>query len=282
MIKLENVTFGYGKEPLFQGLNLKLETGKIYGLLGLNGVGKTTLLDIIVSGLFPQEGKVLINEINSRKRSVEYLKNLFIVPEHFNFQPIKIKTFLKANALLYPHFSYSIFENLLTEFQLSQDMKLSEISSGQAKRFLLSFALSTQTPILLLDEPTNALDIPSKQTFKKMLVSTVAEGSTVVISTHQVADIEGLIDDIIILDKGRIIFHNSIDQINNLITQKILSNAELNTMQEKILYATETFGGYKAILPRKTENDPIVKIEDLFNAVINANEKINNFFNSKN
>ncbi len=282
MIEIENLTFSYGKEPLFKELNLNLEKGKIYGLLGLNGAGKTTLLNLIMSALFPQRGSVKIDGIDSRKRAVEYLRNLFIVPEQFYFSAISSKAFLMANIPLYPYFNKRLFESFVQEFNLDLKKKLNKLSGGQGKRFLLSFALAVQSPILLLDEPTNALDIPAKRIFKKLFLSSISDNSLTIISTHQVADIEGIIDQIIILHKGKIVFNQPIEKINEKLSEREIPTNQFQEYKERILYQVKEFGGYRVILKRISSDEPAVNIETLFNAIIENSEVINTYLTYNN
>lgn len=157
-------------------------------------------------------------------------------------------------------------ERILKEFELKATDKLNEISHGQQKKFMIAFALATNSKLLLLDEPTNGLDIPSKSIFRKVLVNSVNEDQLVIISTHQVKDIETIIDNIVILEEGKVVFEKDIYSITEKLEfQKISSISD----KSEVLYAEKCPGGYKAIVPATTTSETELDIELLFNAICN-------------
>ena len=206
MIQINNLEFSYKKNKiLFDKLNLEMQAGKIYGLLGKNGAGKTTLLKQIAGLLYPGAGDILINNINSGKRAAEYLSNYYFIPEEFDIPSLTISQYLKIYSPFYPKFNKIQFWDYLKQFDFEEINKLNKLSYGQKKKFILSFGLATNTAILITDEPTNGLDIPSKSKFRKIIAGAVSEERLFIISTHQVRDIEGLIDSVVILENGKII-----------------------------------------------------------------------------
>jgi ABC-2 type transport system ATP-binding protein len=191
------------------------------------------------------------------------LNDIFIVPEEFYFPPISIDNYLKAYAPFYPKFDNKLLDSTLKEFELQAAKNLQRLSHGQKKKFLIAFALATRCKLLVLDEPTNGLDIPSKSLFRKILAGSLDENQLVIISTHQVKDVENLIDQIIILDNGKVIFQQSLANISNKYS--FLSGTS-NDIQSAI-YSEAVPGGYRMIMPNSySETD--VDIEILFNAVI--------------
>ncbi len=163
MIRIKNLSFDYGnRKSVFRNLNLTLTEGNVYGLLGRNGAGKSSLLRNMAGLLFPTQGICIVNGHNAQDRLPVFLQDLYFLPEEFNTPSVKIKEFVNIYAPLYPKFSRKQFLEYLEEFQLSENEKFSELSLGQKKKALIGFALSTNTKILLMDEPTNGLDIPSK------------------------------------------------------------------------------------------------------------------------
>lgn len=277
MLKLENITFSYPKAAtLFSKLNLTLMPGNIYGLLGKNGAGKTTLLKIICGLLFPQDGNCEVLGCEPKKRFSRFLSNIYFVSEDFYLPPLSIKEYEKIYAPFYKKFNHEHFGACLTEFELPQKQKLSALSYGQKKKFLLAFAFATNCDLVLLDEPTNGLDIPSKSQLRKLLTSAVSDEKTFIISTHQVREIEHLIDPIIILDNGKIIFNRKISDISRHLMFTTQPNLPEN---QEILYSEKTFNGYRVLTTNKSgvEYESEIDIEMLFNAVLTNQGKISNF-----
>ncbi len=278
MIEVRNLKFGYKpKALLFNDLNLKLEPGKVYGLLGKNGVGKTTLLKIFSALIYPKDGEVKINNINSTGRKAAYLSQLFILPEEIDLPHSKMKTFVKYNSVFYQNFDFQLFDDMVKAFELDEYKFLDKMSYGQKKKFLIAFAFATNTQVLLLDEPTNGLDIPSKQVFRKFLPQIASDDKIIIISTHQVRDIDGLLDEIVILDKGKIIFKASLFDVSETLMLK-----KTDQPAEDALYSEKDFAGYTLLLPNDGTFSDNIPLEMLFTAVIENYARINELFNQKN
>jgi len=263
MIQIKDLNFAYPRQqPLFSSLSVHLEAGSITGLLGKNGAGKTSLLKLLTGLLHPQSGELTVIGHNPRKREVSMLNDVFLVPEEFYFPAISVKDYLKAYSPFYPQFDHAMLERILTEFELRTDNNLQRLSHGQKKKFLIAFALSTRCKLLVLDEPTNGLDIPSKSLFRKILAGSLDEDQLVVISTHQVKDVENLIDKIIMLDNGKVIFQQTIAEIS----QKVCFISGTSHDVEGAIYSEAIPGGYRLMMPNgHTETE--VDIELLFNAI---------------
>lgn len=275
MVTINNLDFGYRKNKrLFSELNLKLETGRIYGLLGKNGSGKTTLMKQTAGLLYPNNGEIILNGENPVKRSPKFLSSYFMVPEEFETPGVSLKNFIKITAPFYPFFNENDFYKYLSEFQLEVEGKLDKLSFGQKKKVMLSFGLATHTPVLLSDEPTNGLDIPSKSMFRKIMASAINEDKLFVISTHQVRDIEGIIDAIVVLDNGKIIFNQDLETVSEKLSFKTLTSID-----DDVLYAEKHLNTYQAIVRKKDEEHSHINMELLFNAIISKNSKVINEFN---
>ena len=166
MINIDNLYFKYGKNELFNDLQLNVESGNIYGLLGKNGAGKSTLLKIISGMLFTDQGSCTVKNISSFKRLPQFLEDIYYLPKEFYLPPLKSSEYATIYGELYPKFDNHKFNEFLVEFDLDpqSDKRLSKLSLGQKKKYLLAFGLASGTSLLLLDEPTNGLDIPSKKT----------------------------------------------------------------------------------------------------------------------
>ncbi|EKC77193.1 ABC transporter, ATP-binding protein, partial [human gut metagenome] len=170
----------------FRDFSLELKENNIYGLLGKNGTGKSTLLYLISGLLRQQQGTVLVDGISAQDRKAEMLKDIFMVPEEFELPNVSLATYVKMNQGFYPNFSQEVLDRCLKDFDLPLSLKLNELSMGQKKKVFMSFALATGTRFLLMDEPTNGLDIPSKSQFRKVIANNMTEDRTLIISTHQV------------------------------------------------------------------------------------------------
>jgi len=195
MLKVENMAFSYRRnEYLLNKLNVEITPGGVYGLLGKNGSGKSTLLYLLTGLMKPQIGTVTYNEVAAFKRTPEMLRNIYLLPEEFDLPEVSAEVYVKYNASFYPHFSREEFNNYLQIFELPPVKKLSQYSMGQKKKFIVSFALATNTPLLLMDEPTNGMDIPSKSQFRKVIAMGMNDNRSIIISTHQVRDLESMID----------------------------------------------------------------------------------------
>lgn len=217
MIKIESLGFAYKRRTVFDRLTLELRPGHIYGLLGKNGTGKSTLLRTLMGLLFPDQGSIEAFGHNPSKRHPEYLQEAFMVAEEFYLPSVSVPRFMKSNSPFYPAFDEAQFWEYLKEFDVPVSHPLDQMSYGQRKKVLISFALACNTKLLLMDEPTNGLDILSKSQFRKVMASVVTEDKYIIISTHQVRDLESLIDYITILDDGEIRFHYDMGTIQDVL-----------------------------------------------------------------
>lgn len=272
MIKIDNLTFFYKKKPVFENVSFDLKSG-IYGLLGENGVGKTTLLHIISGLRFPKGGTCKVFDNESALRNPEILKQMFFLPEEFQAPAVTINDFIKCNSIFYPNFSIEQFDNYLMEFSVDKDRRMADLSFGQKKKVLIAFAIALNTPITLLDEPTNGLDIPSKAQFRKVIASAYDDQKCIIISTHQVRDLESLIDPIIILDRNQVLLNNSVEEI----TKKLLFSYT-QYKPEDTLYCEQTMQGFSSVSVNEYGEESTLNIESLFNTVINNKEKIKELF----
>lgn len=267
MIDIQQLTFHYKKQQaLFRDLSFQQKNGSITGLLGKNGAGKSTLLKLMAGLLKPQQGQLSINNFKPFDRLPDYLADVFMVPEEFSFPSVSIDCYIKATAPLYPNFETEKMDRILHEFELDRKKNINRMSHGQRKKFLIAFALASNCKLLILDEPTNGLDIPSKSLFRKILVSSVSEEQLVLISTHQVKDIETIIDKIVMLDEGEIVFNEDIIHITQKWQFKTV--ASLSGIENPV-YHEKCPGGYRVLSPAGSEEESDLDIELLFNAIVN-------------
>ena len=177
MLQIDNLVFSYHKKkaPIFEGINLTIHPGSVYGLLGKNGIGKSTLLYMMSGLMFPHKGNITLDGVEVRHRRPETLEKIFLVPEEFDLPAISVDAYVRRNSVFYPRFDREQFDRYLTDFELEPVKNLAKTSMGQKKKYLVSFALATNTPLLLMDEPTNGMDIPSKSQFRKVIASGMTE-----------------------------------------------------------------------------------------------------------
>jgi len=274
MVSIQNLEFAYRKERLFDGLELDLQPGNIYGLLGRNGTGKTTLLKIISGQLFPKSGEVDVLGHVPAERVPAMLADMYFLPEEFHLPHMKGGNYMRAHAPFYPRFDGEAFNRQIEEFELPLDRNLNTLSYGQKKKFLLAFGMATGASLILLDEPTNGLDIPSKAQFRRLITGSLGEHQAIMVSTHQVRDMENMIDPVIILDDGRIILNRNMNEISARLSMKMF-----RTVPEEgdVLYAEKVLGGYAAVVEEPSE-ELAMDMELLFNTVMRNKERMAGLF----
>ena len=268
MIQIKDIDFRYpsSKHLVFRDFSLELKENNIYGLLGKNGTGKSTLLYLISGLLRQQQGTILVDGISAQDRKAEMLKDIFMVPEEFELPNVSLATYVKMNQGFYPNFSQEVLDRCLKDFDLPLSLKLNELSMGQKKKVFMSFALATGTRFLLMDEPTNGLDIPSKSQFRKVIANNMTEDRTLIISTHQVHDVESLLDHIIIMNQSQLLLDAS---VSDICEKYIFEYRNPQEMDDTMLYAEPTLQGNAAICKRQEgEQETQMNLELLFNAVI--------------
>lgn len=278
MIILDNTSFSYRRNrTVLSDLTLRIESGTVCGLLGRNGVGKSTLLYLIAGLLRPSSGSVICNGYNPFKRDVNFLNDIFIVPEEFTLPAISIDEYLRINSVFYPKFDHELFLNIMNTFGLPLELNLGALSMGQKKKVFLSFALACNTSILLLDEPTNGLDISSKRAFRIAVSKVMDESKTVIISTHQVYDVEQILDHVIIADNNRILLDTSM----STVTEKLRFSFSYDRQHaEQALFKMNIPGGF-SIVEEVTDPDQEteVNLEALFEMAHQKPEHIKQLFN---
>lgn len=280
MLKIEDLSFTYPKNRLkvFDTINLELPSGGIYGLLGPNGAGKSTLLYLICGLLTPCRGKVLYNNIDTRLREPQTLSQIFIVPEEFELPSVRLSQYLKMLMPFYPNFSVEDLHRNLEMFGFERNLHLGALSLGQKKKAFMCVALAANTPLLLMDEPTNGLDIPSKANFRGFIAGNMTEERTVIISTHQVADISQLIDHVLIMNQHEILLNQSIVSIQDHLAFGITNNPEEAMMA---LFAQPTIMGTNIVTFNPDHVETMVNLETLYMFVTNNPQMTKSIFNKE-
>lgn len=276
MIEIKDLHFAYKKRKVYDGISLSFQAGYVYGLLGKNGTGKSTLLRSVCGLLFPDKGSIDVLGFNPSEREPAFLQEVFIVPEEFYLPDVSIQKYVCCNAPFYPKFSRPQFENYLKEFEVPARNTLQEMSYGQKKKVLIAFALACNTSLLLMDEPSNGLDILSKTQFRKVLAGAVDEQKCILISTHQVKDLEALIDFVTIVDDGKILFNQSIEEVQSKLAFKFSQGK--NDMQY-ILYEELTLSGSALVVPNYDHESTKVDLELLYKTVVTNPSAVYQVFN---
>ncbi len=271
MVEIDNMSFGYNGELLFNDLSLRLEKGNIYGLLGLNGVGKTSLLKLISGLIFPKEGRIDVMGEEPRLRRPGWLSRVSVLLEEFNAPNISLQGYVSSRSPFYPSFDREQLERFLREFDISGNPILSKLSYGQRKKFLIAFGLASGCELLIMDEPTNGLDIPSKEIFRSLVAESLTEDRVFVISTHQIRDVNALIDPLIILHNGQILFAHFMAKIMEHIHMTRTTSPPPSDA-EGLIYSQAAVGGYWAVWSGAGGNNSPVDLEILFNAVISKSQ----------
>jgi ABC-2 type transport system ATP-binding protein len=266
MIYFKEVHFGYGKrKPLYKNLQLEVQAGHIYGLLGKNGAGKSTLLKLIAGLVFPVTGKLDVLGHEPAKRQPSFLEKIFLIPEEIETPDVEVIRFADDYAPFYPNFDKQQFMQLLNDFDVPL-RSLKQMSYGQKKKTWIALGIAANTRLLILDEPTNGLDIPSKRQFRKMMASTINEERCVIISTHQVRDLDSLIDNIIIVDDGELIVNAGIDTITQKVAFKHFTNED--EAANSIYSENNVMGTSAVMLNDHSDEDGRMDTELFFNAAI--------------
>jgi len=211
------------------------------------------------------------------KRDPEMLRDIYFLPEELPHHTLSIARFEQVYAPFYPNFSVALFDDCLKEFDIpSKDWKMNKLSYGQKKKIIVAFGLATRTKILLMDEPTNGLDIPSKGQFRRMVASALHENRCIIISTHQVRDLDSLIDNLVIMDNHEIALNETIETITDRLLFRV---QDADGKNAPVIYSENTLRGVYQVCENTNREDSRLDIELLFNAVCANRKQIQQIFN---
>ncbi len=278
MLTINKVTYSYGRKrrPVIENYSLSLPQGTICGLLGRNGAGKSTLIYLIAGLLKPQNGSIDCNGFSPWDRKEGFLNDVFLVPEEFELPDISLKEFVTTMAPFYPRFSEADLRSCLETFELTPDVHLRQLSMGQKKRVFISFALACNTSLLLLDEPTNGLDIPGKRLFRKAMLKSMSDHRTVLISTHQVYDVERILDHVVITDTDGVLLNASVAEITSRLAFTFTTD---RSRADNALIAFDAPGGINIVEPASENCETDINLESLFELTRQNPEAVNLLFN---
>lgn len=275
MIEIKDLAFSYGKTTILKSITTTLEEGRIYGLLGENGVGKTTLLTLLCGLKKVCSGSITTDGENPFDRTPTLLQNQFYLPDEVLPVAMKAECFAKERGAFWPDYDHSKFLEIMKEFENDPAKKMNQMSAGQLKKTYISLALACGCKYIFMDEPTNGLDIPSKTQFRSAIMKYTSDDSTIVISTHQVRDLENIIDPIIILDRQDVLLNATVEEI----TSKLYFDYGTQLHPES-LYSEQLPGGFIQVYPNSTGEDSKINVEALFNAVHKNKELIKGMFSN--
>lgn len=266
MINISNLSFGYlgQRSLLFDGFDLHFRPGTVCGLLGKNGAGKSTLLYLIAGLLYPKRGEITMDGKATSMRSAEVLREMFLVPEEFDLPDISLEGYVAVNKRFYPNFSDELLAECLALFELPMDLNLGTLSMGQKKKVFMSFALATQTRLLLMDEPTNGLDIPSKAQFRRVIGRSMDDSRTIIISTHQVHDVETIVDHVVMIDNKRVVLDVDALRLNERLS---FEQRPVSAPMDDVLYSEPSLGGVSVVARGTGFAEGNIDLELLFNAL---------------
>ncbi len=276
MIEIKNLDFSYKKLPVFRNISIDFAPDNIYGLLGENGVGKTTLLKLICGLQSPKARSCTVNGVAAFPRLPETLSDIYFISEDFAIPEKTPLWNFKRLLPFYPKADIKLFNTLCEEFEVDNRRPFSKMSYGQQKKSLIATAIALRTRILLLDEPTNGLDIPSKTLFRQIVSRSCNEDTLFIISTHQVKDVENLIDPIIILSNDDVLLKAS----HREISEKLYFQTATEQNPDA-LYCEPFPGGYVNVCLNPDGLESQVNIEALFNATLHHKDTIKQLFHTQ-
>lgn len=272
MITLSNLDFGYSaNKNVLNQININLPEGHIYGLLGENGVGKSTLLGVI-TGLFKAEGECKIDDIPSHDKPIKLLQELFLMNDEVTFVS-SAKSTAEFYEKLYPHFDMKYFLEIADKFKIDINVKRRKLSLGSARKAYIALALACNTRYLLMDEPTNGLDITSKAIFRQLIAAHATPERTIIISTHQVDDVEDLLDSIIIMKDSEVLLSATTSEIGEK-----LCFGQLESDDEPLFYK-DSVNGRVGIAKNISGIEMPIDVKMLFMACMENPEGIKEIMN---
>jgi ABC-2 type transport system ATP-binding protein len=213
LLECKNLCKSYDGKQVLKDINLKIPKGKIIGLLGKNGTGKTTLIKLMNDLLTPTSGEILINGKNPGIESKEIIS--YLPEKTYLDREMKVKDAIKYFQDFYKNFDAQKAEKLLKDLDLDINTKISKMSKGMQEKLQLILVMSRNAQLYILDEPLGGVDPATRDYILDTILSNFCEGASVIISTHLIADIERILDEVIFIDKGQIIVTSSADELRN-------------------------------------------------------------------
>lgn len=221
ILAAQDIRFAWGgsREPWLDVDRLEIETGKLYGLLGRNGAGKTTLIKLLCGGLRPHAGRVELSAdgrvFDVADRRPESLREVVFVTESCDLPSIHAEKFGSLAGPFYPRFEMATFLGHLNALDVPTRVVMTQLSFGQRRKVQIAFALATRASLTFLDEPTNGLDVVAQVTLRKLLIEHISDDRSLVVSTHHVREFETVIDEALVLERGRMLAREAVEVLRD-------------------------------------------------------------------
>ena len=213
LLQCINLNKSYGDKKVLKDINLTIPRGKIIGLLGKNGTGKSTLIKLINDLLTPTSGTILVN---GKEIGVESKKIIAYLPERtYLDKTMTVDKVIKYFSEFYDNFDSEKARKLLKDLDLDTTQKLSKMSKGMQEKVQLVLVMSRKADLYILDEPLGGVDPATRDYILDTILNNFNEGASVIISTHLIADIERILDEVIFIDKGKLILKSDSDELRN-------------------------------------------------------------------
>lgn len=257
------ITKKYGKKEVLHKVDLELEPGKIYGLIGRNGAGKTTLLSIMSAQNPTTQGQVLLGETPVWENQ-EALKHIYfsreINPNSTVYSGLKVKEHLKIAAAYLPNWDQEMADRLVTLFHLDKKKRISKLSKGMASMLTIVTALASKADFTFLDEPVAGLDVVAREQFYRLLVEEFTEsGRTFVVSTHIIEEASDVFEEVIFLHEGEILLkENTQELLEHCVYVSGKTEAVEEAVKGKEIHARQVLGRSQGVMVRLKEEEQIL------------------------
>lgn len=245
MIKLEKVSKSYGNNIVLDNIDLCLENNRIYGLIGRNGVGKTTLMKILSDQIVNYQGQIFVDGANI-KNDKTFKEDLVIISDGFISEmqnPSKLKALTSTYRILAPNFNQGRYEELLDIFKLNEKTKYSKLSYGNQALYRSIIGLASGAKIIFLDEPANGLDEINRDIFyKKIIEYQEQDQSLIMVSSHILSDIERVVTDIIFLKDSKVALNESVESIEEKAYMITINEDHIKLLENKNILSYKKVG----------------------------------------
>lgn len=256
IIRVKDLHHAYGSKQIYQGLNLDIEPGTIFGLLGKNGVGKSTLINLLMGYLKPQKGDCLIFGEPANQLSAKTRERIALLYEGFisydSMTILQVEAFFSS---FYPKWQRKYFQELIDLMDVSMNQPLSSLSFGQKSQVILGLLLAQDADLLILDDYSMGLDAGYRRLFVDYLSDYLAgTNKTVLITTHVMSDLESLVDQIAIVDRSTDVYQTSMADFNSSF-RCYTPEVQINDEQHLLIHRTEVFRDKRLLYSFADESD---------------------------
>lgn len=236
ILKLENISKKYGKKLILSNFSLNLEKGNVYGLLGVNGVGKTTLMRIIMGAIPSDSGWIFYKNSKIGWNDTAYKKEVAYIPEEAVFYSgMRVDEFINFNSVFYPKWNSDKARMFQKRFFLPPKARIRHLSRGMKLKLGLLVALAAEPELLVLDDPTSGLDVPTRQDFLMGIIQEIVDsGTTILFASHLIHELEGIVKQIGILHQGKLYVDDNYQTIKEFMKRVRIKKDETATMVKDI------------------------------------------------